>query len=404
LVTAHRRQGRASALLPLFALLAFGGLFVLLFAVCAIGEGIGKPNVPSGAVAVVEDAPAGLGTITKAKFHSALVEIAAPSPAPKPNDREYLYMEEVALRKIFDPIWIAGQAEELGISASPKEITEAIKKLKAKYKTREEYANFLKTSNLTEAWVREIAKTTLLSGRIQEVILENARQPSDSEIEDYYESAKASRYSEPELRNIRFVKSKTRGKVEEAKEKLEENDSTRSWRLVARAYSTDESKARGGVRLAVSEDSLTEPLAAAAFAAAEDKLEGPIKEGQAFAVFEVTKVTPEKVQSLDEVKSRVGKLLERRIEEQISHSFFRGYMTRWAERTFCGPGFAVVTHCGNYEYESRPAESDPACYESDPETPAVGCPAPVQQVRPAVPGSASPFTPEGQKLAQRPRL
>jgi len=44
-------------------LIIFGVLFVALFVVVGVAVGIGNPSVPSGAIAVVEDAPD--GTITK---------------------------------------------------------------------------------------------------------------------------------------------------------------------------------------------------------------------------------------------------------------------------------------------------------------------------------------------------
>lgn len=48
-----------------FLLLAFGSLLLALFVVLAIGEGVGNPSVPSGDVAIVEDTPEGLGTISE---------------------------------------------------------------------------------------------------------------------------------------------------------------------------------------------------------------------------------------------------------------------------------------------------------------------------------------------------
>ena len=71
-VASNQGQGRKSAGLQRLALLAFGALFVLLFVVFAIAQGIGDPSVPSGDVAVVEDAPDGLGPVTEAEFQHAL--------------------------------------------------------------------------------------------------------------------------------------------------------------------------------------------------------------------------------------------------------------------------------------------------------------------------------------------
>ena len=107
------------------ALLAFAALLILLFAIFAIAQGIGNPSVPSGAVAKVEDAPEGLGTITEAQFKHALIQTAAQekiTPPPKPGDKKYDELKEKALGEVLDSIWIQGQAEEMGISVTPKEV------------------------------------------------------------------------------------------------------------------------------------------------------------------------------------------------------------------------------------------------------------------------------------------
>ena len=85
-------QGKKSAGLQRLALLAFGALFILLFVIFAIAQGIGNPSVPSGSVAVVEDAPSGLSPLTEAKFRRALLQTAAQEqlkPVPKPGTKKY---------------------------------------------------------------------------------------------------------------------------------------------------------------------------------------------------------------------------------------------------------------------------------------------------------------------------
>ncbi|HEX3325135.1 MAG TPA: SurA N-terminal domain-containing protein [Solirubrobacterales bacterium] len=304
-------QRRRSTGWQWLALLAFAILFAFLFGAFAIVQGIGRPSVPSGAVAIVEDVPGELGTVTDAEFRHALARSAAQSqiePVPKPGDAEYDTLREAALRSLFDPIWIRGQAAEMGISAAPKEIAGELEKLKQNYKTEKEYDEFLSQADDTKADIEEVVTTQLLSTRVLEQISEETPQPSESEVEDYYEAAKSSKYT-------------THGRVK----------------------------------------------------------------------------------SLDEVTAQVRKQLAEQAAERASSAYLRGYIGRWTARTFCAPGFAVVTHCSNFE-DSRPPESDPACYEAKPKggRPEV-CEAPVPQVKPAQPGTVSPLNPEGQKLAQAPR-
>jgi hypothetical protein len=153
---------------------------------------------------------------------------------------------------------------------------------------------------------------------------------------------------------------------------------------------------------AVAEGTLGEPLDSAVFAADQGELEGPLKEGQNYVVFEVMKVTPEKVQSLDEAKSQISAQLAEQNKQQAFAAFVRGYGSTWKSRTFCATDY-LIERCANFKSDGRPPEANEACFEANPKTPAEACPAPIPQVKPSQPGTVNPLNPEGQKLAQRPR-
>lgn len=399
-------QGKKSAGLQRLALLAFGALFILLFVILAIAQGIGHPSVPSGSVAVVEDAPDGLSPVTEAKFHRALIQTAAQeqlTPVPKPGEKKYEELKKKALGEIFDSIWIQGQAAEMGISVTKKEIADELVKLKEQaFKTDKEYKEFLKEAHFTIADVNERVTIQVLSGKIQEQVTEEAPQPSKSEIQDYYDAAKSSQYTTPETREIRVIKNKDKAKVEAAKAALEKDDSTKSWAKVAKEYSTDTTKSSGGLQAGVTEGQLAEPLGAAVFAAEQGEIEGPLKEPTTYTVYEVMKITPEKVQSLEEVKSQISTQLAEQAKQETFARFVHSYGSRWQSRTFCASNFREEERCSNFQGTGRPPEADPACYEADPKTPAEACPALIPQVKPAQPGTISPVNREGQKLAQRP--
>lgn len=402
-------KGGKAAGLQRLALLGFAALLILLFVIFAVAQGIGNPSIPSGAVAIVEDAPGDLGTVTEAEFQHALVQAAAQAkvkPVPKPGDEKYEELKEKALGEgLLDTIWIQGQAEEMGISVTPKEVLKELAKLKKQaFKTEKQYKEFLKEAHFTRADVLTRVKLQMLTTQIQEQVTEEAPVPSKDEIENYYEAAKATQYTTPESRDIRVIKNKDKSKVEAAKAALEKDDSTKSWEKVAKKYSTDTTKSNGGLQSAVTEGSgtLQEPLEAAVFAAGQGEIEGPLKEGKNYVVFEVMKVTPEKVQSLDEAKSQISAQLAEQVKQQTFSAFVSSYGTRWTSRTFCASGY-LIKRCSNYKGNGRPPEANEACYEANPKTPAEACPAPVPQVKPAQPGSVSPLQPEGQRLAQRPR-
>jgi parvulin-like peptidyl-prolyl isomerase len=389
------------------ALFAFAGLLVLLFVGFAIAQGIGHPSVASGDVAVIEDAPEGLGTITEAQLRHSIVIAAAAGqvkPVPKPGDEKYDELKEAALGELFESVWIQGLAEEMGISVTEKEIAEELKKVETKaFKSKKQFHEFLKESHYTPADVKERLTIQILTKEIQEQIQGEPKVPSSSEIENYYEAAKSSQYTTPESRDIRTVLNKDKAKVEEAKAELEKDDSVQSWEKVAKKFSTDPAtKGKGGLQEGVSEGGVPEPLGAAVFAAPQGEIEGPVKDSRGYIVFEVMKITPEKIQKLEEVKSQISTQLEEQASQQELTRFAGNFHSTWVSRTFCASGF-TIERCANFKGDGRSPEADPACFEASPKKPAEACPAPVAQVKPAQPGSISPLTPEGQKLAQRPQ-
>lgn len=401
-------KGGTSAGLQRLALLGFAALLILLFVIFAIAQGIGSPSVPSGAVAVIEDAPGDLGTITEEEFQRALEQAAAQGkikPVPKPGDPKYDELKETALGEVMDAIWIQGQAEEMGVSVTEKEIADELKKLKDKaFKTEQQYKEFLKEASFTQEDVDTRVTIQMLSEQIQTQVTEEAPIPSNREIEDYYEAAKSSQYTTPETRDIRVIKNKDKAKVEEAKAALEKDDSDKSWEKVAKKYSTDTTKNTGGLQSGVTKGAgtLQEPLEDEVFAAPQGELEGPLKDGQGYTVFEVMTTTPEKVQSLDEAKSQISAQLAEQAKQQTFTAFVQGYSNKWSSRTFCAADFTIA-RCANFKSDGRPPEANEACFEANPKTPAEACPAPIPQVKPAQPGTVSPLNREGQKLAQRPQ-
>ena len=388
------------------ALLGFGALLLVLFLAFAIGQGLGNPSVPSGAVAVVEDAPDGLGTVTEEDLKRAVEQAAgqAGQPVPKAGTPQYDELQKTAFGEVLDRIWIQGEAEEMGISVTPEEVSDELEKLKKQaFKTEAEYQEFLKKGNFTPADVEERIEIQMLTERIQKEAVETSATPSDSEIEEYYEAAKATQFTQPETRDVRLIVNKDRKEIDAALAQLEKDNSDESWNKVAKEFSTESAtKGKGGLRTNLVEGTLPE-LDSAIFSAPPAVVEGPVEGAQGWTIFEVDKINPEKVQSLKEVETQISAQLGEQAQQQASATLIRNYGSKWTSRTFCADDF-LIERCDNFKGSGRPASAPPACYEADPKGPAPeACPAPVQQTTPALPGSVSVLTPEGEKLPQRPR-
>ncbi len=321
---------RSSSLAPFqrLGLLVFGVLLLVLFLGFAVAEGLGDPSIPSGDVALVQDTPGDIGNVSQADYDKALLQTASRAglrEAPKPGDRQYEDVKMAAMGDLLDSVWIQGEASEMGIEVTQKEIDTELASIKRQnFRTEAEFKRFLRDSHFTAEDVNERVKLQLFSTKIQQQITENVPEPSQSQVEDYYEAAKSTQFTTPAVR------------------------------------------AQGRTR------------------------DSPAVRGR-----------PETVQSLDEVRSQIISQLQQQAQQDVFAAFIANYGSKWQSRTFCADGY-VIERCDNFTASGHPADAPPGCYEANPRTPPEACPAPVQQLAPALPGTVNPLTPQGQRLPQRP--
>lgn len=420
------RRGRGREEVRRLGLLIFGVAFIVLFVGIAIAEGLGDPSIPSGSIAVVEEIPDGaeapfdkpfkdcagkevtqdLGDVTQAEYDCAFLQVAASSglkKTPKPGDKQYDELKETTVGSILETIWIQGLAAEEGIAVTTEEVEKELKKLKDQnFKTEAEFQKFLKTSHYTTQDVNERVKIQILSTKIQEQLGEGAGEPSKSEIQEYYDEAKATQFTTPPTRDVRILIAKKETEAAAAKAALEKDNSADSWKAVVKKYSEAPSP-NGGLQPGVTEEQYAGETGEAIFAAPTGKVEGPVKYATSgFMVFQVEKKNPEKVQPLGEAEAQIKAQLTQQTQEEVFGKFVSNFQGLWRSRTFCAEGY-TVEKCSNFKSDGRPAEADPACYEASPKTAPEACPAPVSQAKPALPGSVSVITPKGEPLAQRPQ-
>ena len=400
------------------ALLIFSASLLALFVVIAISEGIGDPSIPYDDVALVEDAPAEIGEISAAEFEHA-IELAAAQASeekpPKPGDPQYGELTDTAMKSTLEGIWIQGLANQWGIEATDEEVARELEKVKKEsFPSKGDFKKFLKESRYTPADVNERVKIQILSGRLQEQLKEKVPKPSQSEVEDYYEAARPTQFTQKPSRDVRLIVNRDRGKAEEARDAVSTGTSVNSsaekvakakrWKKVAKRYSEDvATKESGGLQRGLQDGVIEEPLNAAIFGASEGEIEGPIKAPRGYTVFEVVTVTPESVSELKPVESQIESTLAQRLEQEYFTSFVAEFRDEWTQRTFCASDY-VTKYCANFAGDGRPATAPEACYEADPRGGRPkACPAPVFQLVPALPGSVTPLEPKGKPLAQRPR-
>ena len=381
-------------------------LFVLLFIGFAVAQGIGSPTVPSGDVVKVQDVPDEIGTVSQKEFDRAFalqVKGAKLKKPPASDSKKYEEVKEATLTELIEGIWIRGQAEEMGITLTDKQVEEELAQIKkSSFPTKSAYAKFLKESGFTQEDVNDRVELQGLVNAIQEKVNSEAPAPSESEISTYYEAEKATQFTEKESRDVRLIINKDKSKVEAAKKELEKDSSPASWKKVAPKYSSDPtSSAKGGLQEGITEEFLKGELKEAIFGSATGELKGPIKFETNWILVEVVKLNPEKDKALAEVKAQIEETLKGENQQKYLAEFAKDFESKWNSRTYCASGYEI-SKCANYTGSGHPANAAPACYEANPKTPATECPSPVTPIKPALPGSVTLQKPEGEPFPQRP--
>ena len=373
--------------------LLIGG--IVLLAALILWAALTEPSAkgsPGGDVVVVVN-----GTeISQAEVDLAISQAAKRQkldPPPKPGDPKYKAIRDQALNDILDLYWIEGEAKDLGISVSEREVSDRLDQVKQQQfnGNAAKYKKFLETSGYTDADVRRRVGLQLLAQKIQSQVNQDAGPATEADARKYYEANIAS-FEQPAVRNIRLILNKDEAKVKAALTALEADDSPENWKKVAARYSTDPSKSSGGVRNSITEGTFPEPLNSDIFDAETGKLEGPVKAPGGYYVFQVDKAREASAQPFDQVSQRIRQQLTAQIQQEAFAAFLADYRDKWTQVTVCSDEF-LVDRCHNFEV--APKACTPQQLASS------GCPPAVISNSPATPGTILPFT-STQGKPQRP--
>lgn len=404
-----KQPGRAAGRQRLW-LIVFAAVFAAIFVIFAVAQGIGAPSVPSGAAAIVSGVPSDKGTVSEAEVKRATAQQVAAAAGqsgektPKPGSKKFEELKEAALGELLQTIWIGGEAEELGISVTKKQIeTELASIKKQNFPTEKAYQEFLTKSHFTQEDVDARVELQILSTEIQERVQSQSTPPTSDEIKSYYEAEKATQFTTPASRDVRVIVNKDKAKVEAAKKALEADQSEANWKKVAPKYSSDATtKNNGGLQKAITEEFVKGDLKKAIFDSATGELVGPVEYEKNFLLIEPVKLNSEKIKTLPEVKSQISQTLAQQKQEEFFSEFVTEYQTKWTSRTRCASAF-LIQQCSNFKGSGHPSSAAAACYEANPKAPAKECPAPVTMNTPAIPGTVSTAKPKGERLVQRPQ-
>jgi parvulin-like peptidyl-prolyl isomerase len=367
----------------------FGALFIALFVIVGVANGVGHTDVPSDAVAVVEDAPN--GTITTAEFQRSLKQQAARQgirKVPPPSNPQYPALRDAAMADALLSRWVLGEAEDRGITVSDTEVSSRLEQIKKQqFGGEKQFQKFLKQAGFTPQDALDRVKLQLLSDQIQRDVLPPGVLVTDSTVQDYYDANKA-QYEHAETRDARQIVNKDKAKVEQAKALLEKDDSSQNWKKVAAKYSNDPlSKGRGGLLTAVTAGQSGLGIDKELFAAPEGQLVGPFQGESGYYILEVVKITPPSTTPLSKVSGQIKQQLSQGAQQEIATSFQQDFVDKWTSRSFCASGY-VMDRCANFTPQDACNGDDPG--ESG-DLDKTGCDAVVPSSAPLAPGEATVF-------------
>ena len=253
--------------------------------------------------------------------------------------------------------WLDQEGNRLKVKVADKTITKQIDDIKKQqFAQKGSYEKFLQGAGLTNEDVLYQQRIRELQNQITTKVTKGKDKVTDAQIEAYYNKNK-SRFSSPERRDLRIVLTKDKAKAAQAKKAL---DSGQSWKSVAKKYSVDQaSKAKGGALPGVAKGQQEPAFDKAIFAATKGKLNGPVKTQFGWYVFEVSKVTATKQQTLDESKTSIKQILASQNQQGALKKFGDDYRNRYKKTTDCRKGY-VVDDCKNAPKKKATTTTAPA--------------------------------------------
>ncbi len=142
-------------------------------------------ELPAHTVAVVSHVPAESRTLTTFELSRGIAQSAAQSglkATPTPGQPRYDALEEAALGELLDGLWILGQAKEMGISVTDKQVSVELAQIKeGNFKTKQQFRAFLEKFHLTLRDVRYRVELQLLSVRIEERLARGIRSQKEAQ-------------------------------------------------------------------------------------------------------------------------------------------------------------------------------------------------------------------------------
>ncbi|HSK83171.1 MAG TPA: peptidylprolyl isomerase [Rubrobacter sp.] len=285
------------------------GVAMLVVAGCNPAEPVANVDSQARKVVTFEG-----GDVTQGELDEFAEQNGLDASMPK-DDPQYKAAVQQIMPQLVGIEIAKAYAQEHNITVSDEEVDQEIAKIKEQVgdqarssgqdvSNQEAYEQALKQNNITEEQLREDIRENLPVQEVQERVAGEA-EPSDEEIQNYYEKNKEAQFTTPEQRCVRHIlfNKDQKEKAEDVKKQLENGG---DFAKLAKENSQDPGSAKNGGDLGCLGKGETVPeFEQAAFGAKQGEIVGPVKTEFGYHILKVTDVKPEQTRSLQEVESQI---------------------------------------------------------------------------------------------------
>jgi peptidyl-prolyl cis-trans isomerase C len=290
-----------------FVSVLFGVLLVVV-AACSPAEPVANIEPESKKVAVFEGGEVTLGELQEFAQQSGAGELSPESP-------QYEAIVAQIMPQVVEIEIVKAYAEEQGITVTEAEVNEEIELLKDQIAQQAQaqgqdidreaaFDQALQQAGLTEERLRQQIREQLPIQKVQERVAGDV-EPSQEEVERFYEENKAAQFTTPETRCARHIlfNKDQKAKAEEVKGQLQDGE---DFAQLAQEFSQDPGSAEQGGDLGCLGRGETVPnFEEAVFNAEQDEIVGPVETEFGYHVIEVTEIEEEATQPLSEVETQI---------------------------------------------------------------------------------------------------
>jgi parvulin-like peptidyl-prolyl cis-trans isomerase-like protein len=241
-----------------------------------------------------------------------------------------------ALEFLIGSHWLVAEAAQEGMPVTPAQVQQDFREQQGTL-TKREFDELLKTSHETAADVWFEAQAQLAAKELRQKVALEAPKPTITEVKHYY-NAHTRRFTQHEVRYLAIAENFR--SANEARRRMQQLAGAKS---LGGAAFHESIEGPDNARLELGRRDVVRAI----FAAKPHVRVGPLKLFLRYTFFEVTRIVPEGVKPLGEVRASIEDALTKVARRRALLQFVHAWRRRWTAVTDCRPSF-VVPGCRQY--------------------------------------------------------